>query len=142
MAEAPHQPHATMAQVKAAIRRAKRHHPEHEHSGLNIYPMMDMMTILLVFLVMQVASSTAALVTESEDLKIPYSSSSMQLGDAVPVQVARNSIVVDGHEVLQLRNGVVDPAQKQGGANGFLVTPLQREMCRVRDVRKQIAARS
>ena len=35
---------ATMGQVKAAIRRAKKKWPEPEHNFLNIYPMMDMMT--------------------------------------------------------------------------------------------------
>lgn len=142
MSEAGNVPHASMGQVKAEIRRRLRKHPEHEHTGLNIYPMMDMMTILLVFMVMQFASGTAAVVTESSELKIPYSVSDVQLQSAVPVQVSRNAILVDGRQVVQLRNGVVDPSQKQGGANGFLIMPLFREMGRVRDLKKAIAARN
>jgi len=136
------EPYATAAQVKAIIRRRLRKHPIHEHLGLNIYPMMDMMTILLVFMVMQFASSTAAVVTESEELRIPYSTSEIELGDAVPIQISRGAIVVDGDHVLDLRNGLVDPSQKQGGSSGFLITPLFRAMGDIRDLKKAIAARN
>jgi biopolymer transport protein ExbD len=137
----PDQP-ATMGQVKAAIRRRLRKLPEHEHQDLNIYPMMDMMTILLVFMVMQFASSSALTITDSEELRIPYSVSTAQLEDAVPVQVARGAIVVDGRQILTLRNGIVDPGAKQGGANGFVINALRQEMCRIRDFRKELARRN
>lgn len=130
---------ASMTQVKAAIRSRVRKHEEHMHQGLNIYPMMDMMTILLVFMVMQFATSSAAVVTESDELRLPVSVSHATLQDAVPVQISRNSILVDGEQVVELSNGRVDPSQKQGGAQGFLIMPLYRAMGRVRDVKKQIA---
>jgi biopolymer transport protein ExbD len=130
---------ATMAQVKAAVRRRIRKQAEHEHQDLNIYPMMDMMTILLVFMVMQFASSSAMSITDSEELRIPYSVSTATLEDAVPVQVARGGIIVDGRQVISLRNGVVDPSAKRGGANGFVINALQVEMCRIRDFRKNLA---
>ena len=41
---------ASMGQVKALIRRKLRRVPPHEEQSLNIYPMMDVMTIILVFL--------------------------------------------------------------------------------------------
>jgi len=134
--------HATMSQVKAMIRRKKRRHPEHGSHGLNIYPMMDMMTILLVFMVMQFASSTAAVIQESSELRLPYSTSPAQLGEAVPVQISRGQIVVDGTRVVDLRNGTVDASDKQGGSTGFLITPLYRELTRIRDLRKLIAERN
>jgi biopolymer transport protein ExbD len=131
---------ATMLHVKQAIRRKLRKHGEHEHYGLNIYPMMDMMTILLVFMVMQFASSTAAVIQQSEELKLPYSTSDVLLGETTAIQISKSEIVVDGKLVLRLRNGVVDPSDKRDGAQGFLVTPLHKKMSTVRDVRKQIAA--
>jgi len=45
---------------------------EHEHQELNIYAMMDMMTILLVFLIQQFAT-TSANITQSAELQIPTS---------------------------------------------------------------------
>lgn len=127
-----------MGQVKRQIRRKIAKWPAHQSHGLNIYPMMDMMTILLVFMVMQFSSSTASAVTQSSELRMPYSTSTEDLGDAVPIQISRSAIVVDGNEILELRNGVVDPSHKQGGGTGFLITPLYREMGRIRDLKKLI----
>ncbi|MBX3251601.1 MAG: biopolymer transporter ExbD [Myxococcales bacterium] len=131
---------ASMALVKRLIRRRIKRHPEHEHQGLNIYPMLDMMTILLVFMVMQFASSTAAAISQSAELTIPYSTSTIDLGEATPIQISRSAISVDGVEVCALRNGLVDPSQKQGGGTGFLITPLKTSMDRVATMRRQIAA--
>ena len=133
---------ATTAQVKSIVRRKLRRQVPHEHHGLNIYPMMDMMTILLVFMVMQFASSTAAVIQDSDELRIPYSTSTLELDDAVPVQISRSAIVVDGEHILDLRNGLVDPSLKQGGASGFLISPLARAMAEIRDLKKLIAARN
>ena len=129
----------TMAHVKRLVRARLRRRSEAEHAGINIYPMMDMMTILLVFMVMQFATSTAAVVQENSELKIPFSTSEVELGDAVPVQISRSEILVDGNLVLELRNGVVDPSHKKGGSTGFLITPLNKRLNLVRDARKIIA---
>ena len=131
---------ASMAAVKRIIRRKLKRHPEHEAHGLNIYPMMDMMTILLVFMVMQFASSSAAAITQSDELVIPYSTSRIDMGEATPIQISRSAIIVDGEEIVALRNGLVDPSHKQGGGTGFLVTPLFRQMERVRDLKKMVAS--
>lgn len=132
---------ATMGQVKAVIRRKLRKLDEPEENFLNIYPMMDMMTILLVFMIMQFASSSASIVQSSE-LQIPFSTSQVELEEAVPIQISRTEIVVDGDHVLSLRNGQVDPSQKQGGGTGFLITPLLNEMKQHRDRLKLIAQRN
>lgn len=118
---------ATAADVKRLVRRILRHQPAHEEYSLNIYPMMDMMTILLVFMIQQFAS-TSANVVHSAELEIPHSSAKTEPSEAVPVQISRGEIVVDGKRVLSLRNGQVDPSQKQGGGSGFLITPLVTEM--------------
>lgn len=129
----------SMAHVKRVVRAKIRRQPETEHRGINIYPMMDMMTILLVFMVMQFASSTAAVVQESAELKIPSSTSKVELDEALPIQISKSAVIVDGTPVLELRNGVVDPSQKQGGTSGFLITPLFKELAKIRDLKKKIA---
>ncbi|MEM9067247.1 MAG: biopolymer transporter ExbD [Myxococcota bacterium] len=133
---------ASMATVKRIIRRKMKHHPEPEGHGLNIYPMMDMMTILLVFMVMQFASSSAAAITQSDELRIPYSTSTQEMGESTPIQISRSGIIVDGEPIVELRNGQVDPSHKQGGGTGFLIMPLFREMGRIRDLQKMIAAQN
>jgi biopolymer transport protein TolR len=137
MSEAGEKP-ATMSHVKGMVRRKLRKTPPHEETSLNIYPMMDMMTILLVFLIMQFAQQAATVA--SEDLRMPYSTSTQEVQEALAIQISRTEIVVDGHRVLSLRNGIVDPSQKQGGANGFLITPLLTTMQQHRDRLKLIAS--
>ncbi len=127
-----------MAQVKQLIRRKLRRIEPPEEQSLNIYPLMDVMTILLVFMIMQFAQDTANVV-ESADLQIPYSTSQTEVEQALPVQISRTEIVVDGHQVLTLRNGIVDPSQKQGGGTGFLITPLHNVLTQHRDRLKLIA---
>lgn len=134
--------YATMAQVKGLVRRKQKKFPEVEEQGLNIYPMMDMMTILLVFMVMQFASSSAAAIQQNDELQIPYSTSQTEMGEALLVIVSRAEIVVDGEHIVDLRNGQVDPSDKQGGSTGFLITPLYRRLGEVRDLQKLIEQRN
>jgi biopolymer transport protein ExbD len=125
--EAHDEPTATMGQVKALVRRRLRRQEPHQENSLNIYPMMDMMTILLVFLIMQF-SATAATV-QSNELLLPYSTSMQEMADAITIQISTSKITVDGVEVCALRpGGVVDPSIKQGGGTGFLITPLLTRM--------------
>jgi biopolymer transport protein ExbD len=133
---------ATMAHVKQVVRRKLRRAPEHEENFLNIYPMMDMMTILLVFMVMQFSSSSAASIQETDNLRIPYSTSTAQTQDALPVVISRGEVVVDGEKALALRNGQVDPSQKQGGGTGFLISPLYKILKKKAETAKLIASRN
>lgn len=132
---------ATAAQVSSIIRRKLRKHEEAAEEGINIYPMMDMMTILLVFLIMQFAQDSANIM-QTDDLQLPYSISRQELSEALPVQITQADLVVDNRRVMGLRNGTVDPSQKQGGANGFLITPLHSVMLQHRDRLKLIASRN
>lgn len=132
---------ATMGQVKSIIRRRLRKREEDMVEGLNIYPMMDMMTILLVFMIMQFANASANIVQSSE-LQIPFSTSQMEAEEAVTLQISRTEIVVEGDTAINLRNGQVDPSQKQGGGTGFLITDLHRMMKQHRDRLKTIAQRN
>ncbi|MCB9595929.1 MAG: biopolymer transporter ExbD [Sandaracinaceae bacterium] len=136
--------HATMAQVKRIIRKKLRLQGDHTHTELNIYPLMDVMTILLVFMIMQFAQEAAAVV-QGPTLQIPWSTADTEPQDALPIQISfpaaeqPGTIVVDGRPTVELRrNGTVDPSQKQGGGTGFLITPLHNVMTQHRDRLKLI----
>lgn len=131
----------SMSHVNRVVRAKLRRRPEPEHFGLNIYPMMDMLTILLVYMMAIFATSSAAAVQESAELRIPYSTSQVELSEALSVQISRSGVVVDGKPVLELRNGIVDPSLKQGGSSGFLITPLYKTLSEIRDRKKRTAAR-
>lgn len=132
---------ATLADCKRIIRSKLRKHEEHEETGLNIYPMMDMMTILLVFLIMQFASSAAEIV-QTDELRLPTSTSQVEAAQALGIVISNSEVVIDGHHVLALRNGKVDPSLKQGGGTGWLITPLFSELKQHRDRLKLIASRN
>ena len=132
---------ARTSDVKRIIRKRLRRMPEHQHQELNIYAMMDMMTILLVFLIQQFAT-TAANITQSAELQIPTSTSERPAEPAVLVTISQNDILVDGTRALSLRNGLIDPSQKNGGANAFLINPLLEPMVTTKDRLKLIASRN
>ncbi|HVZ37040.1 MAG TPA: biopolymer transporter ExbD [Polyangiaceae bacterium] len=132
-------PVATPSQVKRIVRRRIARQAHFEEMGLNIYPMMDMMTILLVFLIQSFAQSGAANVVQSAELQIPKSVADEAVEPALSITISASEIVVEGKQALSLRNGQVDPSQKQGGSNGFLVTPLLSVLQQHRDRLKLIA---
>lgn len=131
----------SMAYVNRVVRAKLRRRPEPEHFGLNIYPMMDMLTILLVYMMAMFATSSAAAVQESSELRIPYSTSKVELSDAISLQISRSEVVVDGRPILELRNGIIDPSLKQGGSSGFLIIPLYKSLSDIRDRKKRTAQR-
>jgi biopolymer transport protein ExbD len=68
---------------------------------LNITSMMDMMTIILVFLLKSYSTSDVS-VAPSDNLQLPSSTAQKQPELAVNLVVAKNQLVVDGVPVLSL----------------------------------------
>lgn len=112
---------------------------EHQQAYLNITPMMDMMTILLVFLLKQFSVQAAALQMPPE-MTLPTSSIEQQRPLAVNVTITQSAILVEGDGVTTVRNGAVDPSVKRDGANGYYITPLVEVMTKHANRLKKIAA--
>ena len=96
---------------------------EHQMAYLNITPMMDMMTILLVFLLKQfsVQQSAAAM---AEGLVLPTSSIEKAGEAELNITVTQSAILVDGDAIAPVRGGAVDPSEKKDGANSYHITKL------------------
>ena len=124
---------------RKALARKKR--KEREAAGeikeLNITAMMDMMTILLVFLLKSFASSSAA-ITASEDVRPPVSTTRATPKDTVAVTVTPKNILVGEREVMRLVNGQL-PADK---LQGRLVLPLDTALKKEVEKLKYIAERN
>ncbi|WNZ65022.1 biopolymer transporter ExbD [Myxococcus sp. MxC21-1] len=124
---------------RRALARKKR--KEREAAGeikeLNITAMMDMMTILLVFLLKSFASSSAA-VTASEDVRPPVSSTRATPKDTVAVTITPRNVLVGEREVLRLQNGQFPADTLQGR----LVLPLDAQLKKEVEKLKYIAARN
>lgn len=94
-----------------------------EISFLNIMPMMDMMTILLVFLIKQFSVQQLSL-DAAPGLKLPVSTSQQTPQPAVNITITETAIVVEGDAVVRVAGGSVDAAWKREGAGGYAITPV------------------
>jgi biopolymer transport protein ExbD len=90
---------------------------------LNITPMMDMMTIILVFLLKTFSSSTSTITFDS-NLQVPKSITQLKPKEAVSVTITKKIVLVEGDAIAPINNGKVDPAVKRDGENGYFITPL------------------
>ena len=109
---------------KKAIRSYARKLAEPEViKDLNITPMMDMMTIILVFL-LKSFSSTTSTITFDQNLQVPKSFTELKPKIAVTVTVTKKVILVEGDGIAPINAGRVDPAVKRDGENGYYITPL------------------
>jgi biopolymer transport protein ExbD len=124
---------------KKAIRAFARKLAEPETiKDLNITPMMDMMTIILVFL-LKSFSSTTATITFDQNLKVPSSMTRLQTKEAVSVTVTKKVILVEGEPVAAVTNGRVDPTTKRDGENGYYITPLVGQLAKHYRKEKKVA---
>ena len=72
---------------------------------LNITSMMDIMTIILIFLLKNYSTDDIS-VAASDDLQVPVSTAQKAPKLAVSVVVSRKDIVVDGLHVIDLERGI------------------------------------
>lgn len=117
----------------------RRKMEEIEHTDLNIVPMLDMMTILLVFLIKTMSASSENLALD-KDLMMPKALTSSDVKGALNVQITANWILVEGQKVIPVKAGKVDPAEKRDGETGYTITKLLDEMKKQAERDKRRAA--
>lgn len=148
MAAAPKSPAtSSTALYKTALRKAKRKNEvEAEVNYLNITAMLDMMTIILVFLLKTMASSSASL-PQSKDLTLPNSVLAAEPHqEGVAVVVTKSQILVgdDPNPVVvlptreSLAQSGLDAKYKKAGINDLHIVPLANALLAVRETDKQI----
>ena len=109
---------------KKAIRSYARKLAEPEViKDLNITPMMDMMTIILVFL-LKTFSTSSSTISFDQNLKVPSSTTQLRTKEAISVTVTKKVILVEGDGIAPIAGGRVNPAVKRDGENGYYITPL------------------
>ncbi len=114
--------------AKKLYRKLKKRVPEGEDVGyLNITPMLDMMTIILVFFLKSFSLSVEN-ISLSDDLMPPRSTSQVQPHQAVEVTLTRNAILVESEPIAAIKRGEVDGSIKRDGPNGYLINPLLTQM--------------
>jgi len=109
---------------KKAVRKFARRLAEPDTiRDLNITPMMDMMTIILVFLLKSFSSSSLAIPFD-ENLKTPSSTSQLEPKQAVAITISKKVVLVEGDAIAPVNGGKIDPNLKRDGENGYYITPL------------------
>lgn len=119
--------------------RAKVEEEAGEINFLNIMPMMDMMTILLVFLLKQFSVQQMQMNTPS-GLLLPASSTTLSPQPAVNITVTENAVVIEGDAVVTVRQGAVDPSAKKEGANSYHISPIVDTLTKHANRLKKLAA--
>jgi biopolymer transport protein ExbD len=114
----------TQREARNLIRKAVKRVPEGESiRHLNIMPMMDMMTILLVAFIFQMA--TSALELTAGTVQLPRTETDAPLPEkSWTLVITPTAVVVEGKAVVSVANGDVDPAEKEGGSLGIKIPRL------------------
>jgi biopolymer transport protein ExbD len=138
---------ASVVRFKAALRKAKRRNfREPEIDFLNITAMLDLMTIILVFMLKTSASSSAA-IPQSKDLALPASVMSTEAAQEGTVVVISKSQILVGEDpnpvvILPAREQVaqsgVDVKYKRSGPNDMYIVPLANALQHARENDKAI----
>jgi biopolymer transport protein ExbD len=118
----------TQREARSIVRKAVARVPEGEEiRHLNIMPMMDMMTILLVAFIYQAAVSATQLTAGTVSLPKTLTDDELPEG-ASTVIITKTGIVVsagkEAKSIVSVANGDVDPSEKEGGAQGVKIPRL------------------
>ncbi len=122
-------------------RRARRkvREAEGEIRELNIVAMMDMMTIILVFLLKSYQAS-AINVNMGEDLTIPQSTTQLHPQENITVTLSLKEVAVNDRKIVPVQGGLIPATVKEGGrADAFYVGPVYDALKKEVDKQKYIA---
>ena len=112
-------------------------HREPEEAKLNITSLMDIMTIILVFLLKSYSTEDIQ-VAPSDDLRLPNSSAQKAPVLAVNAVVSKVGIIVDGVKIVDVSGGQVGDEFKRG----TLIAPLFDILKEKADEAKALAERN
>ncbi len=133
---------ASMARYKRELRREiNRQHKEPEIDFLNITAMLDMMTIILVFLLKSMSQSSASL-PQSGDLTMPKSVLTTEASqEGVAVLISKSSIIVDDNIVASVPADAthgVEGKYKRTGPTDLYIVPLANALQSWRERDRQV----
>jgi biopolymer transport protein ExbD len=144
----PHK-QASVVRYKAALRKSiRRNAREPEIDFLNITAMLDLMTIILVFLLKSMSASSAS-IPQSKDLTLPNSiitTEAAQEGTVIVISKTQILVGDDPNPVVllpgpeQLAQSGVDARYKRSGPNDMYIVPLANALSNARDTDKKIRA--
>ena len=140
----PQKPASTVTYKRELRKAIAKNRVEPEINFLNITAMMDMMTIILVFLLKSLSSSPASL-PQSQDLQLPKSiltSEPESEPEGLAVIVSKSQIIVGETVVCPVPPDAaqygVEGKYKRGSRNDYFIVPLGSSLQSWRDSDKRI----
>ena len=141
----PRAPAASLVVYKRELRKAiVKNRVTPEINFLNITAMLDMMTIILVFLLKSLSASTASL-PQSQDLQLPktiLTTSPDSEPEGLAVIVSKSQIIVGETVVCPVSPDAaqygVEAKYKRGSRNDYFIVPLGSALQSWRDTDKRI----
>ncbi len=110
--------------IKAKRKAKKANRGGAAEGNLSIDSLLDILTILLVFLLMNYSTDVTN-VTPTDDLQLVKSIEIEKTHkQMVPIGITRDFILVDNKPIVQVKDGRVSASAKREGADGFFITPL------------------
>ena len=119
--------------------RRKAREREGEIKELNIVAMMDMMTIILVFLLKSYQASAIS-VNMGADLTIPLSTTQLHPQENITVTVSLKEVTVNDKRAVAVQGGAIPAEAKEGGrADAFYVGAVHEALMKEVEKQKYIA---
>ncbi|MFO7735566.1 MAG: biopolymer transporter ExbD [bacterium] len=106
---------------------------------IEMHSLMDILTILLVFLLKSYATDPIN-IEPSSDLDIPKSTAQLRPVATVSVTVSKSTIVVDNQPVMSIKDGKVDASEKRGGGDGYFIEPLHKVLTDAGEKKRKLAS--
>ena len=128
-----------LAKRAREARRAKRMAKRGKGAGsaLNINSMMDLMTIILVFLLMS-SNEQRVRPEMSDELFMPWSTATDEVEDTMTITISRQAVLVNDQFVVSIRDGDI-PEGKRVSATSPIIPDLQTAVEEVLHVEEQWA---
>ncbi len=116
----------------------KRHRREEEEANvdLNINSLLDILSVILVFLLKSYSSNTVQ-IKPSVDLQAPFSRSSVPPQESTAITVTLKNVLVNDSPVIKLTTGQVPENSLSSG--GYLIDPLFAKLQEEVDHQQKIA---
>lgn len=94
------------------LARKSRRNREEANLPLNINSMMDMMTIILVFLLKSYGAEPIQ-ITENDDLRLPFSNTELAPEDMLVLTITKKWVLVEDQTTVSINEGRIDPSALQ-----------------------------
>jgi len=112
--------------IKKEVKKAKRRLKKDEEASLGMTSLMDIVSIIVVYLLKSYASDPV-LITPVAEQKIPMSKMDMPIKEGVAIYVSSRELIFNEEQLATLTEGELDPNVVQGHVIRPLFEKLEEE---------------